>query len=56
VGQPKALAEAGLVLVKMAGRFERVESRDEREWVELLKLSMGNFNGCKVGLIPVGGK
>lgn len=55
VGQPKALAEASLVLVKMAQRFSRIESRDDREWEELLKLTLANANGCKVGLIPVGG-
>lgn len=32
IGQKKAWAEASYVLAKIAQYFQRVESRDERDW------------------------
>jgi cytochrome P450 len=48
MGQQKVLAEAAFVLLKLAGRFERIESRDDRPWVGELKMTCKNKNGCKV--------
>ncbi|KAF7852728.1 hypothetical protein EAF04_010921 [Stromatinia cepivora] len=47
-GQQKALMEASYVLAMLAQRFERIESRDERDWAGDVKLIARNVNGCKV--------
>lgn len=49
-GQHKALMEASYVVVRLAQRFARLESRDEREWMGVVKLLARNSNGCKVAL------
>lgn len=52
LGQRYALTEAGYVLVRMAQRFARLESRDGGEWEESLALTLCSRNGVKVGLVP----
>ncbi|KAM3080847.1 hypothetical protein ACMFMG_004803 [Clarireedia jacksonii] len=49
-GQYKALTEASFVLAKLAQRFDRIESRDGREWACEMKLIARNANGCKVAV------
>ena len=49
-GQDKALIEASYVILAMAKRFVRIESRDERDWVGEWKLTVKNLYGCKVAL------
>jgi cytochrome P450 len=49
-GQYKALTEASFVLVKLAQRFERIESRDDRDWAGEVRLIARNANGCKVAV------
>ncbi|KAM3066189.1 hypothetical protein ACMFMG_012149 [Clarireedia jacksonii] len=51
VGREKALAEAAFVLIKMAQTFRAIESRDDRDWAGVAKLTASNGNGCKVALI-----
>jgi hypothetical protein len=44
------MLEACYVIVKIARRFERIESRDERDYQAEAKLTCQNGNGCKVAL------
>lgn len=48
MGQQKVVAEASFVLIKLAQRYGRTESRDTRAWEGELKLTCKNKNGCKV--------
>ena len=50
LGQQKVLVEAAYTLVRMATRFETLESRDERPWKGVVTLTCKNGNGCKVAL------
>jgi cytochrome P450 len=50
LGQQKVLVEAAYVLVRLAKRFEVLESRDPKEWVGELKMTCKSKNGCKVAL------
>ena len=52
-GQQKAFFEATYVIVMMAQRVERIESRDDREWAGEAKLTARNANGCLVALTAV---
>ncbi|PQE06566.1 cytochrome P450 protein [Rutstroemia sp. NJR-2017a WRK4] len=47
-GQHKALMEASYVVVRLAQRFGRLESRDQREWRGEVRLLARNVNGCEV--------
>ena len=51
LGRHKALGEASCVLIRLAQKFKRLESRDENEWAGTLQLVARNIHGCKVGLI-----
>ena len=48
----KALGEASCVLIRLAQRFKRIESRDSKDWAGRLRLAAKNTNGCKIALIP----
>lgn len=50
--QQLVLTEAGYVIYRFVRTFKRLESRDPEPWTESLRLSVGNKNGVKVGLIP----
>lgn len=50
-GQQKAIGEASYILARMALQFEKIETRDDRPWIEDLKLVVKNGNGCKVQLV-----
>ncbi|CZR51989.1 probable cytochrome P450 52A12 [Phialocephala subalpina] len=52
VGQQFALTEASYTTVRLVQEFCGLESRDAREWVEQLSLTMACGNGVKVGLVP----
>jgi cytochrome P450 len=51
IGKEKAMLEASYVLVKIARRFERIESRDAKDYQAEMKLTCRNGNGCKVALL-----
>jgi len=51
-GEHKAWAEASYTLAKIAQAFQRLESRDSKDWAGQFKLTARNVNGCKVALIP----
>jgi cytochrome P450 len=48
LGKQKALIEASYVLARFAQAFERIESRDNRDWQGELKMTCKSKNGCKV--------
>ncbi|TVY73557.1 Cytochrome P450 monooxygenase lepH [Lachnellula suecica] len=50
VGRKNALLEASYVLMVLAGKFARIESRDDKDYKAHMKLTCGNGNGCKVAL------
>lgn len=50
IGRERTLLEASYVLIIMARKFKRIESRDERDYKAEMKLTCGNGNGCKVAL------
>jgi cytochrome P450 len=50
LGQQKVLVEAAYTLVRLAAKFEILESRDERPWNGDVKMTCKNANGCKVAL------
>jgi cytochrome P450 len=50
MGQQKVLVEAAYVLMRLARRYDRIESRDSSAWEGELKLTCKNKNGCKVAL------
>ncbi|KAF2730395.1 cytochrome P450 [Polyplosphaeria fusca] len=50
LGREKSLAEGALVLARLAERFQRVESRDSRDWKPKTGISYCNANGCKIAL------
>lgn len=50
LGKQKVLVEAAYVLVRLAEKFEVLESRDKEDWVGELKLTCKSKNGCKVAL------
>lgn len=50
IGRQKALTEASYVIVRMLREFDRIESRDAREWTGKVQLTAKNANGCKVAL------
>ena len=51
-GQALVLMEIGYIVVRLLQEFRWIESRDDRPWVENLKLTMSNKNGIVVGFIP----
>lgn len=50
MGQQKALLEASYVITRIARKFERLESRDDKPYQAEMKLTCRNANGCKVSL------
>ena len=44
------LVEAAYVLLRLAKKFEVLESRDKEDWVGEMKLTCKSKNGCKVAL------
>ncbi|KAI0394071.1 cytochrome P450 [Xylariaceae sp. FL0594] len=50
LGQHKAMMEAAFVLARFSQSFERLESRDTKDWQGELKLTCKSANGCKVAL------
>jgi cytochrome P450 len=50
LGRQKVLVEVAYVLVRLAERFDVLESRDELDWVGELKMTCKSKNGCKVAL------
>ncbi|KAI0006842.1 cytochrome P450 alkane hydroxylase-like protein [Xylariaceae sp. FL0662B] len=50
LGRQKSLVEASYVLARMAMQFEKLESRDDRDWKGEMKLTCKNGNGCKVAV------
>lgn len=50
LGQQKVLVEATYVLLRLAKKFPRIESRDQHEWQGESKLTCKSKNGCKVAL------
>ena len=51
-GQAMVLAEISYTIVRLLQEFRGLESRDDRPWVEDLKLTMANYNGVRIGLTP----
>lgn len=49
-GMPLALANAQYFVARFLQYFERVESRDQREWRDELKITCPNANGVVVAL------
>ena len=52
LGQQFALTEAGYTIVRMVQEFQKVESRDLRDWREGLHLTLSSGNGVHVALTP----
>jgi cytochrome P450 len=52
-GRHKALGEASYIIARMTVQFESIEARDERVWMEDVKLVVKNLYGCKVALFAV---
>lgn len=48
LGQQKAMLEAAYVLFRLGMEFEKLESRDVRDWKGELKMTCKSANGCKV--------
>ncbi|KAF2190062.1 cytochrome P450 [Zopfia rhizophila CBS 207.26] len=44
--------EVAYTMVTILREFERIESRDDREWTEEMRTTFQNANGAKVALIP----
>ena len=38
--------------MRLMQEFGAIESRDDREWEEMLKITMCSRNGVKIALIP----
>ncbi|KAM3086704.1 Cytochrome P450 3A4 [Clarireedia jacksonii] len=55
MGQQKALVESGYVIVRMAQELTSAQSRDDREWVGQLQITVKNAYGCLVSLKPTSG-
>ena len=52
VGQQFALTEAGYTIVRLVQKFKSIESRDPREWLEGLNLTLNSGNGVHVAMTP----
>ncbi|KAI0535923.1 cytochrome P450 [Xylaria digitata] len=50
LGQQKAMIEAAYVLARFAREFEKLESRDARDWKGELKLTCKSAHGCKIAV------
>jgi cytochrome P450 len=50
LGQQKVLVEAAYTLMRLAARFEILESKDVRPWNGDVKMTCKNANGCKIAL------
>ncbi|KAF4332997.1 n-alkane-inducible cytochrome P450 [Fusarium beomiforme] len=48
IGQQYALLETLYVVARMAQTYSVLESRDEKEWMELYALALCSKNGCRV--------
>lgn len=51
VGQAQALLSTTYIITRLMQVFERIESRDDRPFVEDISLTLGNFNGLHVALV-----
>jgi cytochrome P450 len=51
-GQQKATLEASYVVARMLQEFQRIESRDDRQWRGQVRLTAKNAHGCLVSLTP----
>ncbi|PQE05973.1 cytochrome P450 protein [Rutstroemia sp. NJR-2017a BBW] len=51
-GQAFVLSEIGYTVVRILQQYKEIESRDDRVWMENLKLTMSNTHGVVVGLVP----
>ena len=45
-----ALIEVIYTTVRLLQAFAKIESRDEKPWSELLRMTCSSLNGCKVKL------
>lgn len=52
-GQQLALTEISYTTVRLMQRYERIESRDNQEWKEMLKITMYNRNRVKRALFSM---
>jgi len=50
-GQGLVLTQISYTLVRILQEFKKIESRDERPWLENIKLTMCNGNGVILGLV-----
>jgi cytochrome P450 len=50
MGQQKVLVEAAYVLVRVAKKFNKLDSRDASAWEGEMKLTCKSKNGCKIAL------
>ncbi|MCJ1376664.1 hypothetical protein MMC20_007908 [Loxospora ochrophaea] len=53
MGREFATVEVAYLLVRLVQMFEKVEQRDEEEWVEGLAMACKSKNGAKVRLVPL---
>ena len=49
-GQFKALMEASYVIVRMLQEFRGIESRDDKDWIGKVQLTVETANGCHMPL------
>ena len=49
-GQELALTEMNYTTMRLMQRYERIESRDDQEWKEMLEITMCIRNGVKIAL------
>ena len=50
--QQQALSQAAYVLVRLLGKYEKIECRDEvQEYVELTKMTTQSRNGVQIALL-----
>jgi cytochrome P450 len=52
IGQQFALIQAAYTTARIVQHFERIESRDDRSWQELLTVTCASRYGTKVSLFP----
>jgi len=50
-GQGLVLTQISYILVRLLQEFKNIENRDDKEWVENVKLTMCNDNGVVLGFI-----
>jgi len=50
-GQAFVLSEISYTVFRILQEFKAIQSRDDKPWVENMKLTMSNANGVVIGLI-----